>query len=240
MNKLLLCFLVLLPLGMAAVGQTPSDAIPQPKPPFALFPAPKGAFTIVLEPGETKNAAASPLPKSPSKLKVMTKIEVTEDEALRRDLITWDGGVQTETWFVGAIVMMKSPNGDWINLLNADPTSVPRRDASDYFSWLELGNYVGVVSYRDKSCYQFLVKGPKPPQGETDIIEKADKIAWIDVKTKLPVAVQIAGQLYTYTFSNPPTAPLQLPEKFKVMAERYQIPVPSNPDKSNTPSQPSQ
>jgi hypothetical protein len=104
---------------------------------------------------------------------------------------------------------------------------MPRRDASDYFSWLKLSNYVKVASYQGTECYQFEITGKATSISDEDgigtILGPNEKVAWIDVKTRYPVALQLQERLYTYRFRDPPTQSLVLPPKFKALADRYQL-----------------
>ncbi len=259
MNKWLIYGFAFLVIQIVAHGQSQTDDIPPPTAPFVQFPSPNQAFTIAVT-----DAQGQPIkPTPPPHLKQVVGVDTVQVGSLRYDTITWDDKSQTQTWFVGRFGLVQSPQGGWVNLVDPVPNPVyrlamPRRDATDYFSWLGLSNYVKVVSYNGRRCYQFMVgsivKEPadvtarEPADATTNVLanilanESANanvmnvilggdgKIAWIDVKNKLPVAVQLQGKLYSYTFRDPPTEPLVLPPKFKELVDRFQlqISVPAN------------
>lgn len=213
-------------LVLAPAWAEPSDAVPPLTPPFVQFPSPNESFTITFElpPGQS-------LPRSGeapgSRAKREVKIEAAQFGQVRRDTIYWSDNSQTQTWFVGRYGLVQNPNGDWINLLDPvrDPEaagSMRRRDASDYFAWLMMDNYRGVVSYRGAICYQFSLNVEANGGGGEPSSPQA-QIAWIDVRTKLPVALQTGGQVLIYKFGEAPASPLILPPKFKALADRYQL-----------------
>ena len=104
------------------------------------------------------------------------------------------------------------------------------------FWWLGLNCYKDVVKYNGRICYHYLlVPPPEPAKTEvkkappttkviggtvftseeespsTTRVKPLEAEAWIDVETKLPVAIRTGGLLYTYTFLSPPTSLLTLP-----------------------------
>lgn len=104
------------------------------------------------------------------------------------------------------------------------------------FWWLGLNSYKDVVKYNGRACYHFLlVPPPEPAKTEVKKASPTTKViggtvftseeegpsttrakpleaeAWIDVETKLPVAIRAGGLLHTYTFLAPPTSMLTLP-----------------------------
>jgi hypothetical protein len=239
MNKYLAYGLAFWAMQTLAQAQSDSSDIPPPSPPFVQFPSPNMAFTITVTAPDGQAVKPPPpppsnpsAPKSSSHEREVIKIDAVEIGLLRCDTISYDDNSQTQTWFVGKYGLVQSPNGDWINLV--DPIKYPiqkaamlRRDASDYFSWLGSSNYVKVVSYRGTQCYQFKMGEERAPTIDEDnvntILGANEKIAWIDVKTHYPVAIQLQKRLYTYTFHDPPTQALVLPPKFKAKADRYRL-----------------
>jgi hypothetical protein len=236
MNKRLAYGLALAAMPILGWAQTNTADIPPPSPPFVQFPGPDAAFTIdVMAP----NGQAAPAPaanpagiKTAAPEKKLVRVDAVQTGRLRCDTLTWDDHSQTQTWFVGKYGLVQSNRGNWINLV--DPVMYPiqasamlRRDASDYFHWLTSANYAGVTSYKGKQCYQFKVGAPATaPNDDNDletVLGRDEKIAWVDVKTKLPVAIQIQGQLFTYTFHDAPTDQLTLPPKFQAMVDRFQL-----------------
>jgi hypothetical protein len=222
-------------MQMLALAQSNPSEIPPPSPPFVQFPQPDMAFTITVtapdgQPIKLIKPLASSDPSAPKDLRremQLVRIDAVQVGNLRCDISTYNENTQTQTWFVGHYGLLQSPQGGWINVV--DPVRypvqaqfMPRRDASDYFLWLSSSNYVKVVSYQGKPCYQFKVAAPgAKPTDENNILDVGEKIAWVDVKTKLPIAIQFQGQLFTYTFRDSPSAPLVPPQQFQALIDRF-------------------
>jgi hypothetical protein len=205
-------------------GQESIPNIPVPTAPYVVFPSPNVAFSIdvVLLADPTPNEASGTNIPGGGYLR-MQRIDVTRTETLRHEVITWNNNTQTENWFDGKIGFLESPSNKDIAVidLKRDPSGITfmaRRDASDYFAWLSATNYEGTESYKGKLCYKFLTKLAASGEGSKPIW---DKIAWIEVETKLPVALQMLQTLYTYDFHAAPTTSLILPPKFQEVFDRY-------------------
>lgn len=107
------------------------------------------------------------------------------------------------------------------------------------FWWLDIKHYKGVVKINGRPCYHFhLVPAPAAPDpapnpsapekktigGREFVVEERPSVsrakpleaeAWIDVETKLPVAIASDGRIHTYSFLPPPAANLSLPENMQ-------------------------
>lgn len=215
----------LLALGCLAfaarlLAQQPANTKP-PLPPGPLIEkrAPEFAQWIIRSAGSAdRGKASSPSPKSEEKhaawgdIVVMTK---TGQVMLRQ---TTDDSKQVwNTWVIGeqGLQTTISPDGKkWIvQARNPDPNT-PTPNYEDYsktdfpsFEWITESNYAGVQEVAGRRCLLFTDK----VKLLSDDLEATPISAYIDLETRLPVAINQGGNARTYDFRSPPSAPLQLP-----------------------------
>lgn len=142
---------------------------------------------------------------------------------MRRVRITSVDGQTRERWTVPnlPVIFKEYPGGTVGAAENAgkeavtDSFNVPVDNAA--FDWVTpacLKENVP-VAYRGQQCYHY----EGIATGVTQQSEKRD--AWIDIKTLYPVALETPSALCVFTFLAPPTAPLQMSQKFKEEVDYY-------------------
>jgi hypothetical protein len=92
------------------------------------------------------------------------------------------------------------PNPFYINL-----------SASDFpgFEWVSRQNYAGIKSYQGIKCIVFQIAQSTP----------LEQVAYIDFKSRFPVALQSGGEVYLYTWNAPPQAMLSFPSMVQALID---------------------
>jgi hypothetical protein len=171
---------------------------------------------------------AAPAKKAPWDVAIK-EIVVTKAGDIRRDLEAWDNGSARDLWIVKGVELFAYPESPTIVVRNAATDEDARTFQSPDFGGLpalSLQNYVDVATYRGVQCYHFLIKRTKPEGDATaytaaERAETRNREAWIDVKSKLPVALDDGESIRLYTFSPDRPAPLALPDKFAAELQHY-------------------
>jgi len=207
---LLVLFGLSIPGRLLSAG-TAAD-VPPPAPPF-VAPVPESADWVL-----TVKPPAQPSPGGSAGGHPEWRIQEVHSTVSgnrKRDVITYGNGTKAERWFMDNLLFWKSADGSVIanNLSSnsADPAMVANTPSigAGFFGtdWLKLPFYDGVVAVEKRPCYHFVHQ---------------NKEAWIDVKTKLPVACKLGGVVYLFAFNAPPSDGLILPPEFKKAWEDYQ------------------
>jgi hypothetical protein len=184
------------------------------------------------------NALPEPTPVKQSVPVIQASNTITGD-IKRIDTLSADGRRQ-ELWFDKNLQFSVASN-DPSHVIVMEGGAGPAPDGSlrspvvgpgfPSFWWLGLSCYKDVVKVNGRSCYHFHVIPPPQPVRKAHMTEEEEmklpavvitqeKEAWIDVETKLPVALGVEGLIYTYTFLPPPTSPLTLPQTMQTEITR--------------------
>ena len=134
-----------------------------------------------------------------------------------------DSGGEVEQWWVRRVQTTRRKNDP--GLLVAGPGSLSDSFYIDFsnsdfpeFSWVNRNNYLGVQKYQNVDCFVF--KGgitremrdiyfrilPEMTRASNWIV------AWVDVNTRLPVALATDVCKQTYLFVTPPKEALMVPD----------------------------
>lgn len=228
-TELLLFFLLTIGPVWCPGAQSPSKDIPPPAPPFVADPPGFSAWTIQSKSTRGSSAATT----SAIHTEGLERFETGGREIWYANKVSLTAADNDPS----KIVLMAPPGAGPM----PDGTLGPLLTGPGFpgFWWLDLRHYKGVVNFQGRSCYHFRMVPPPAPAStpqipsapETKIIggrefvsgesPSASRVkpleaeAWIDVETKLPVAILHGGQLHTYTFLAPPAAKLSLPESMK-------------------------
>jgi hypothetical protein len=127
----------------------------------------------------------------------------------------WENGSKDIVWlYQGGIFLQKrnAPPGH-IMIMSPDDKFAPRRPAEDFpeLSWITAKAYGGITTYQGIKCY--LYTKTEPGQAVTS--------AWIDFKTRLPIAVDTPATLSVYTFT-PGSTDLSPAGAFLTLSQQYQ------------------
>jgi hypothetical protein len=157
-------------------------------------------------------------------------IEIIKTQDIRFVRVTRQSGRAEDFWILANFIYTKSDQGGRIFSDVYTPLAYPaylRPGATFYGTdWIDLKHYQGIRSYQNQ-CYYYETGEPPTTEesslldSDTGSIAKASPPsrtpvykAWIDAKTKFPVAVELPDGLYEYAFSAPPVANLQPPPEF--------------------------
>jgi hypothetical protein len=87
--------------------------------------------------------------------------------------------------------------------------------------WITSGHYKGRTTLNKRECDYYETLEAQPQEiiaaqmaGVATSEIQTTRKAWIDVKTRLPLAVSVPEGAYNYRFLDPPASPLQLPGVF--------------------------
>ncbi len=107
----------------------------------------------------------------------------------------WENGAKDELWFIHDFILQHPRNTPADRVYGAWATDkfAPRRPKDDFpeLDWIDAKAYSGRTTYNGTACYLYKIADPN---GNTTS-------AWIDFKTRLPVAVDTSTTLSIYTFS---------------------------------------
>jgi hypothetical protein len=166
------------------------------------FPTDGAAWTVT--------TAVSPNDQTPRPLggTTVAKVEVTQSREICRNVVTEYSGASRTTWTIpgSSLLLTEDPKGTAFLTPTSGIFYVPYLPS--VFDW------VGPSALQEKTPIDY--------QGKLCFHYKADgKEAWVDSKTRRPVALDNGTVLATFTFLSPPTEPLVLPPKFKIILQRY-------------------
>ncbi len=160
--------------------------------------------------------ATAPKPASDKTAKKRIKEEIVRQGPLRRDIVQYADGSTTQIWWNENPTMMLFENGGRISGMKGGYAGQQRYDASS-FSWVSASTFVRKVSYGGRLCEYH--------EGiDADAIGGSPKKlrAWIDEKTRRPVALDNGYTTVTFVFSEQTAiAPLTPPAKFQEKLQSY-------------------
>jgi hypothetical protein len=193
-------------------GQTP------PTPPYVG--ALSGNFTFVkkinyLPPTTPLTAAqqASQDALTPPSTKI-AELNAAEMGAVRKDTQIFVDGSSRDIWRLQSYrftVYPNHPDGVIIDVVTAATSPgapYQYQDAADFseLNWITAATYQGIQMRGDKKCYTY---------------KSNDQTTWIDVATRLPIYFESKTMQVTYTYSDPPDEPLQLPKGYAEKLEKF-------------------
>lgn len=214
--------------------------IPPPTPPFINPPPDFSSWNILIADGLAKDPAA--LKANGEVLVKHTKnIEFFQVSVGHLNKDIWyvnDTVLTTADNDASQVLLLASPGAG-----PPPDGSIGSLDSGPGFAgfwWIGLNNYKGVVKFYNQTCYHYVIT-PSPqiedapaPQtlqidkiigGKTFVkefegrnsssVKPIEAEAWINVDSKLPVALLANGIFYYYTFLSPPSSMLELPPNMK-------------------------
>ena len=200
----------------------------------SLFQFPKGpaAWTVDIVPWSGGEPTPSTLPPGPSF--EVKKIEVTSGtDGVTRSVVTFKDGKSVERWGFDRyrfMILTETYNGMPTFMSGEDnqlgaPFFVGFDAAS--FSWIKDELLKDNPTYLGKKClhYQGVVNIQRTVWGggghKSLVIVPYHCEAWIEKDTLLPVAEYDGTKLGVFTFSDPPTVPLNPPERVKYALDHF-------------------
>jgi hypothetical protein len=213
-----------------ASSQQTDDLIQFPTGPL-LRPAPEfSEWTITHSYSDEMTPAAG----SASKANVPREIAKLPLLRPRRTITTKTGGTvriviidlagkTTEKWFIDGVQFTKPDGSDvWYGANKAVAAGIlpdayysaplPASGFQD-LDWIAEGNYAGAIQLGDIKCLVFVPGGMTPDDWKDAKkrkakLDSAEKVAYIDADSRLPVALRILGEVRQFQFTNP--APTQM------------------------------
>jgi hypothetical protein len=92
-------------------------------------------------------------------------------------------------------------------------------------NWVSKGNYTGIESQQGRKCLvfkasvdMFEVLNPQAFKFGLRADHSVEATAYIDLKTRYPVALKFDNATLQYTFEAPPAASLEMPDEFAAAA----------------------
>ncbi|MEM6822319.1 MAG: hypothetical protein AAF558_10310 [Verrucomicrobiota bacterium] len=188
-----------------------------PNPPYVAPIPEKAAWTLVVRQKEevgTNGENATEVSQRPEILSV----RVTKIDSRQRKIIRWKDGREEELFFIDQFMIDQSPDNQKVYVTNMDIIAEPDhlyRDSGFYgVGWLEEQYFVGTKEMEGKECFYF--ERPHP------IVESIKQRAWIDMKSKLPVAAEGMNGLVIYEFRSRSSGDVRLPTEFLEAWEQHQ------------------
>jgi len=181
--------------------------------PLVKFPIGDAAWSVAVSPSDSQ--APSPAPALALRY---TNVIVTRIGGLRRDVVQWEGGVSTETWWNlnPELVMCQDARINEIVAMSPEDAGPQMRLDESVFRWIAPENLAGEESKDSHPC--FVYRGVLKTGSEGEGLKLR---VWIDKTTLLPVALDDGLANYQFTFLNPPAEPLLLPPEFNARLERF-------------------
>ncbi|MEI8340961.1 MAG: hypothetical protein WCH43_05410 [Verrucomicrobiota bacterium] len=209
MNRFFLSSILALILPWIAPAQD-QDPIPAPAPPF-LAPIPDNtACTIKV----TNELSGDKLPPGARIVKQMINIKSGSARVLISD---WTDGSRSQTWFVNGCRLEQAPGNGPITVTRLNGNADPQNADFPGFEWLSLSNYKGLEKKNSINCYKFKDQLKLTGQRVT-----VDYLAYIDVKTKMPVSWDVGANHFNLASMEAAAMPA-IPQAFSESLKAYRI-----------------
>jgi hypothetical protein len=216
-------------LGLLAQKSTaPSSSLP-PLPPGPLVQLRASDFAkwIVKKVGTTDSVTGTTEATAPKKATFGSEFTMTKTGKIMLRQTQDDKGQIWNTWCEGNLQATVWPDGKRF-IVGAPPPDLKRGPNSMYFDysqsdfpgfeWVSLGDYAGIQSKEGKPCIVFKAKF----KVYTDDRQASDVAAYVDLKTRYPVALVVDGATRTYEFQPPPQTELAIDPLVKSAFDAYQ------------------
>jgi len=161
---------------------------------------------------------------------VLSSIEVLISEELSSSKLKFSNGKTSEIWWLKDPEMMlaENPRNNEIEIDTFPVNSGLLMPGESLFRWVGAKSYKGQRKYRGRLCNYYkdslIAPGQEPgfilkqqeEQGTGKVQPRAtaEREAWVDAETGLPVALNDSVNLYEFEFSPPPEN-VTLPPKFQ-------------------------
>jgi hypothetical protein len=206
-----------------ANGQTASASQLPPGPLLASPPAfSQWVITFSYADEQTSKPTGTSGPPLPAYLKLRPRtVTTTKTKDLIHENIVVISGPMQDKWYVGNTQYWKiADEPDWYvnNPVAAGETPgesytpLPKSGFRD-LEWVSEKTYTGTENHAGKQCLVF--KSNKTSGNHT-----LSFVAYVDLKTRLPVEAQISGETRAYQFLNGPTTMQTLPDDLAAQITR--------------------
>jgi len=211
-----------------------------PKPPFVAIPPEGSKWTIdYLGADEAKAAqknTGTQAPAGPDQKATIVRVVVDKWKDKRREVTVWSTGEKVEKWILPNAAIFQQRGTDAIYIF---PLTGAGRGASlaaislgetDFaeFEWITKDAFKGVVKVDDRECYLYEGVLPTIPSGNSPGSQAFDGgskqpvlKAWVDVNTRLPVAILSGQVLRKYSFEGSAGPAQELPVAFAQQLSKF-------------------
>jgi hypothetical protein len=220
MNKFLHHFLAAATLSISpALAQIPTGRVEPPSSPYLATVKAPASWTI---------RPATPAAVNPD-APAVKEIRVAKAQNLKQELTIWNNGTESESWYVDNFVIYRQPHfvKDDVAIMELQPDS-----ATNFFSisdfatlgWIGQDTFRRIENLKGKPCYYYEMAPPAEQTADAIAapahLRSAASKAWVDVKSKLPVAVEEGGILQEYSYTLGAPTILTVPSLFSVRLEK--------------------
>jgi hypothetical protein len=234
MNKSVLVLFVFGLSMKCALAQT--EALIQPSLRLVNEAPSVAAWTITITPASSTNPSDNSNSSNAKGPRLLKEIQVTKINKDRREVYLWSDGQMSERWVYQGFLLLSQPGDSHITVIGLAVLAQlnPELFSSDFpeLKCISPANFAGVRNYAQISCFFFdSSRSPSPIKGDNNLTANATNAssaignspqqAWIDQKTKLPVAISDATGIKIYTFQAGPSR-LVLPADFTQALQNYQ------------------
>jgi hypothetical protein len=213
-------------------AQTDGGDNKPPSPPYLATVAAPGSWTVQVKLDQSPSAAApnSGAPAAGAVAPLYTKeIQVTKTEDKKRMVLTSSDSTVSEVWYANNYVLYRQPNfaADEVAIAEQVPGLSSLLGVGDFptLSWIDIKTYKRRESHDGSSCFYFESSPVGNMSGLPAGAGKSRTVpirkAWIDVKTKLPVAFDDGVTIQEYTFSPGGPKTLTLPPLYQKNLDDY-------------------
>jgi hypothetical protein len=214
-----------------AVAQEP-DAPPPPKPPFLAVLPKESAWQISYTQVEAAPATPSASPPTGSSPPVspppsMLSDMIIKNNGLRKEAIIWSNNTRTEKWIVDTSIFTQPKPGAPFSASSAIWAGITAigENYPDFpdLVWVGLSNFKSVETKNGQKCFVYYWsesgQGIRPLDSPLPL---EPTTVWVNIDTKLPVAVENQHEKAVYTY-NLPLVSLTLPAECQEMVKQTKI-----------------
>lgn len=202
----------LLPAQTTAPGAATPDEFPAPTAPFVAQPPSPGSWTVEYRASAKDKSSAEGEPATAPRL---TKISTRSSGTFEERIATFaDGTTQTIYRSGNQVLAQTTPDSPFLFLLlrsgnGSDPLFQPGFYGTQ---GVKLDTYAGPEKLGGRDCYVYELSPAIAGSDDDDDVIVAARQAYVDVQTRLPVALKIGKAQYTFQISSANPGPIKLPE----------------------------
>jgi hypothetical protein len=208
---------ILYSLTFAIALTSATGAVPPPEAPYVATPRPGTGWDIQVGYENATNA-------TPASGRQLLNIHCHCGKSATHIVAKWSDGTTNEAYVIGKRFVQKNPQtGAFITLPVQDADLEFPVFTSGYqaTAWLSAENYQGVDSRAKTSCYKFQKIASKKSAAATDNNSAEEGVAaWISVKDKTPVFVQVRQTRYEFSAIQPAENDVELPAEYAAFLEK--------------------
>jgi hypothetical protein len=142
-------------------------------------------------------------PVAPRQPKTPIQIDVSRFDDVQRNAIMWSDDSKSTDWVSENILLMKGPYGNGISVIQV--ASYPFKDAFFFVTFRDFFRWISPATFVDRQTYEGM---------PANFFRRSGQRAWIDPKTGTLLAYDDGVQRYSFMFSVPPKAPMQIPPEY--------------------------